>query len=138
MPARAAAAHLGGPPPQARSVAARLAAAGNAVEAVGDGAQAVQARPALARALRREVVEDARGLEHPAGVLAEHPENARADGAAREQRIVLAERQLVDAAAIEPAAAVAADEQRLGSFGRAFGLPQQFGQPAAEGDLVDA
>ena len=67
MAAGAAVGHVGAPAQQPRQLLRARGAACHEVEGVGDGAQAEQARSALAGALGGEVVQDARGLLDAAG-----------------------------------------------------------------------
>ena len=91
-----------------------------ALEGVGDRAQAVEARSALAGALGGQLVQDASRLPDAARALAEHPEDAGADRAgARGAGRRSPSARPSDVLRVEPGRAVAADEERLRAVGEA-------------------
>ena len=136
--AGSAAGDVGAPPRQAGAVARLRAAVGQALEGVGDRAQAEEAWPALAGALGRQPGQDASRLPDAARGLAEHPEDAGADRARSEARIVAAEREAAEVRGVQPRRAVAAGEEGPGAVDEAPGPVEEVRERAPEGDLVDA
>ena len=138
MPARAASRDVREPPSQQVEIGRVAAASHELLERGRDRRQPVEARPALARALLREIARDACRLDDAAGVARQ-----RDDGARSERRLRVG--RGFDSRAVRrrascrrhPRAEVAADQVRLRVAVTPSAWLEQVGERQAELDLVD-